>query len=126
MPNSQDQQDNMKYQTVNEYIASFEGNIQDILEHIRQIVITICPDANESIAYAMPAYKLKGKPLLYFAGYKNHIGLYATPSGHSAFAKELAGYKQGKWSVQFPLNEEIPRDLIAKITHFKREEILKK
>ncbi|MEY3197781.1 MAG: hypothetical protein RL023_465 [Candidatus Parcubacteria bacterium] len=115
----------MKYPTVDEYIASCHADIQGILEKIRQITIKYCPEAVESIAYAMPAYKLKGKPLIYFAGYEHHIGLYATPSGHSAFAKELAGYKQGKGSVQFPLDKEMPRDLIAKIVQFKKEEILK-
>ncbi len=67
----------------------------------------------------MPAYKLNGKPLVYFAGYENHVGLYTTPSGHAAFEKELSKYKQGKGSVQFPLDEPMPLDLITRIVKFR-------
>ena len=67
----------------------------------------------------MPAYKTNKKPLVYFAGYPNHIGFYATPSGHEKFAKELAEFKQGKGSVQFPLDKPIPYDLIKKIVEFR-------
>jgi uncharacterized protein YdhG (YjbR/CyaY superfamily) len=69
----------------------------------------------------MPAYKLNGRPLVYFAAFKNHIGLYATPSGHAAFAEELSRYKQGRGSVQFPLSEPLPFDLIARIVKFRAE-----
>src|SRR5690554_7664798 len=67
----------------------------------------------------MPAYKLNKKPLVYFAGYKNHIGFYATPTGHLEFAKELSKYKQGKGSVQFPLDEPLPVNLIERIIRFR-------
>ena len=70
----------------------------------------------------MPAYKTFGKPLVYFAGYAKHVGLYATPSGHEAFAKELAHYKQGKGSVQFPHNQPLPEDLIRRIVAFRTKE----
>lgn len=78
--------------------------------------------ATEEIVYGMPGYKTNGKPLVYFAGYKNHIGFYATPSGHEAFQKELSKYKQGKGSVQFPLNQPIPFDLIEQIVRFRVDE----
>ena len=71
----------------------------------------------------MPAYKLDGKPFVYFAAFKNHIGLYATPSAHAEFAKELAKYKQGKGSVQFPLQDRLPLALISRILKFKLREI---
>ncbi len=74
----------------------------------------------------MPSYKTKGKPLVYLAGYKNHIGFYATPSGHSQFSDELAIYKQVKGSVQFPLDKPIPFDLIARIVEYKAVENSKK
>jgi uncharacterized protein YdhG (YjbR/CyaY superfamily) len=74
----------------------------------------------------MPAYKLNRKALVYFAGYKNHIGFYATPTGHAEFTEELAKYKQGKGSVQFPINEPMPLDLITKIVKFRVSEVLKK
>jgi len=112
--------------TTDEYIAGFPGDIQLILNQVRATIKQAAPDAEESIAYGMPAYKLNGKPLVYFAGFKNHIGFYATPSGHSEFAKELSKYKQGKGSVQFPLNQPIPYDLIAQIVEFRVVENLKK
>lgn len=112
--------------TTDEYIAGFSGDIQLILNKVRATIQQAAPDAEESIAYRMPAYKLKGKPLVYFAAFKNHIGFYATPSGHSEFAKELSKYKQGKGSVQFPLNQPIPYDLIAQIVEFRVIENLEK
>lgn len=78
--------------------------------------------AEEGISYGMPAYKMNGRPLVYFAAFKNHIGFYATPIGHVAFAKELSGYKQGKGSVQFPVDEPMPLQLIADIVKFRVEE----
>jgi uncharacterized protein YdhG (YjbR/CyaY superfamily) len=74
----------------------------------------------------MPCYKLNKKPLVYFAGYANHIGFYATPNGHEKFAKELSIYKQGKGSVQFPIDKPMPIALIQKIVAFRVKENLKK
>lgn len=104
---------------VDQYIVGFPENIQQLLKEMRKLILKTAPDADESISYGMPAYKLKGKPLVYFAGYKNHIGFYATPSGHSEFATELAGYKQGKGSVQFPVSAPLPVDLIRRIVQFR-------
>lgn len=109
----------MKSEEVSAYINQFPVPVQEILNKIRELIISTAPDAVESMAYGVPAYKYNTKPLVYFAGYKNHIGFYAIPSGHQAFAKELSGYKQGKGSVQFPLNEPIPYDLISDITKFR-------
>ncbi len=111
----------IKATNVDEYIKAFPKETQTILKQVRQTITKAAPAADESVSYAMPAYKLNGKPLIYFAGYENHIGLYATPSGHKAFEKELAKYKQGKGSVQFPLNEPMPLDLITKIVKFRAE-----
>lgn len=107
------------FQNVEEYISQFPIDVQEILNKIRTTIINQAPDAIESISYGMPAYKFKGKPLVYFAGYKKHIGFYATPAGHEAFKEPLSKFKQGKGSVQFPLNQEIPYDLIAKIVEYK-------
>ncbi len=104
---------------VNEYIASFPDDIQKILIRIRKIILNQAPEAEESITYKMPSYKTFGKTLIYFAVFKKHIGLYATPSGHSEFASELAGYKHGKGSVQFPIDKPIPFELIRKIVEFR-------
>lgn len=112
-----------KASSVDEYIKSFPADVQTILQKIRQVIKQAVPAAEESIAYAMPAYKLNGKPLVYFAGYDKHIGFYATPTGHSAFNKELSQYKQGKGSVQFPLDQPIPYDLIEKIAIYKSQNV---
>jgi len=107
------------FKSVEEYIQSFPSEIQTILNKIRSIIIRKAPEAIESISYGMPAYKTNGKPLVYFAGYKKHIGFYATPTGHTEFANELSKYKQGKGSVQFPINQSIPYDLIERIIDFR-------
>lgn len=109
---------------VETYIAQFPDEVQKILEKIRTIILTEVPEVEERISYAMPGYYLKKKPLVYFAGYKNHIGFYATPTGHEKFEKELSKYKQGKGSVQFPLNQEIPYDLIKEIVKFRKENLV--
>jgi uncharacterized protein YdhG (YjbR/CyaY superfamily) len=107
---------------VDQYLLGFSPTIQERLEAIRRIILEQAPEALEGIAYGMPAYKLCGRPLVYFAGFPRHIGFYATPSGHEAFARELAGYKQGKGSVQFPHDRELPLDLIARMVAFRADE----
>jgi uncharacterized protein YdhG (YjbR/CyaY superfamily) len=113
-------------QEIEDYIKNFPPKVQTILKKIRKLVKKTCPEATELFSYGMPGYKLNEKPLVYFAGYKNHIGLYATPQGHIQFKEELSGYKQGKGSVQFPLDNELPYDLIKRIVEFKIGNILSK
>jgi uncharacterized protein YdhG (YjbR/CyaY superfamily) len=110
---------NQVFSTVDEYIKHFSPSVQSILHELRNIVHQEAPKAQEGIFYAMPGYKLFKKPLVYFAAYDKHIGFYATPTGHSKFEKELAQYKQGKGSVQFPLDKEIPFALIKEIVAFR-------
>ena len=105
--------------SVDAYIATFPENVQKNLERIRMTVIRAAPKAEETISYGMPAFRYKGKVIIYFAGYKNHIGVYATPLAHSAFQKELSGYKQGRGSVQFPLDQPMPLDLIKRMVQFR-------
>lgn len=107
---------------IDQYISQFPEAVQIRLQQVRDIILKWAPEAEEQMAYGMPGYKTHGKPLVYFAGYKNHIGFYATPSGHAQFAEELSTYKQGKGSVQFPLNEELPVNLIERMVHFRVEE----
>ena len=107
---------------VENYIAQFPEDIRAMLEKIRSLIKNAAPDATESVAYGMPAYKTNKKPLVYFAAFKNHIGFYATPSGHTEFQEALSHYKQGKGSVQFPLDQAIPYELIGKIVKFRVEE----
>ena len=111
---------------VDKYISNFIDDVKEKLIEIRALIKKFAPEAVESFSYGMPAYKTNGKPLVYFAGYKNHIGFYATPTGHKEFASELANYKQGKGSVQFPITQELPVDLITRIVEFRVQENLSK
>lgn len=104
---------------IEKYISTFPAETAALLTQMRESILRAAPGASESISYGMPAYKLHNKPLVYFAGYKNHIGFYATPQGHQEFARELSAYKQGKGSVQFPLNQPLPLQLVERITRFK-------
>lgn len=106
---------------VEEYISAFPEKVQDSLQRLRAIIKKAAPKAEEGISYGMPGYKLNGV-LVYFAAFKNHIGFYATPTGHKAFKKELSVYKQGKGSVQFPIDKPIPLGLITKIVKFRVKE----
>ncbi len=114
-----------KIKTVDEYIESFPMEIRMILEKMRRTIREAAPQAEETISYHMPAYKLNGKNLVFFAAFKNHIGFYPIPSGIEAFKKELSSYEQGKGSVQFPFDEPIPYDLVKKIVIFRLKESLK-
>jgi len=109
-----------KITTVDEYINQFSGEAKARLEHMREIIRAEAPSAEESLSYGMVGYKLHGKPLVYFGGFAHHIGFYATPNGHEAFKKELAHYKQGKGSVQFPLEQPLPEELVIRIIAFRR------
>ena len=113
-----------KIKNIQEYINSFKGIARERLEIIYNIIKTQTPQSEQSISYGMPAFKLAGRPLVYFAGYKHHIGLYALPSGHLHFSKELAGFKQGRGSVQFPHDKKLPAGLIKKIVKFRVQENL--
>lgn len=108
---------------VNTYITQFESDVRGRLAAMRKVIRDVAPEAVESFAYGMPAYKLHGKPLVYFAGFPHHIGFYATPNGHEAFKKEFAPYKQGKGSVQFPLNQPLPLELVKKVVRFRVQQL---
>ena len=106
-----------------EYIAMQPPESQDLLRRVRETIRRAAPGAVESVSYRIPAYKLNGKPLVYFGLGKNHLGLYATPSANIAFSEELKGYRSSKGAVQFPLDKPLPYDLIRKIVQFKVKEI---
>ncbi len=109
-------------ETIDAYIAGFPKETQDRLQRVRQVISQAAPDAEEAMRYQMPTFRLAGKNLVHFAAFAHHIGLYPTPSGVAAFKKELSAYKQGKGSVQFPLNEPLPYDLVKKIVMFRVKE----
>jgi uncharacterized protein YdhG (YjbR/CyaY superfamily) len=106
--------------TIDEYIQSFPKPVQSKLEQIRHLVRELAPDAQEKISYQIPTFYLKGN-LVHFAAFKGHIGFYPTPSGIEAFQKELSKYKNGKGSVQFPMDEPLPMELIRKMIKYRLE-----
>lgn len=116
----------LSYQTVDEYIALFSPPVRDLLEQMRKVIRETAPDALEEIGYQMPVYKFNGRPLVYFAAWKNHIGFYPIPSGLKAFEKELSKYPRSKGSVQFPFDQPIPFDLVKKIVEYRMKENLAK
>jgi uncharacterized protein YdhG (YjbR/CyaY superfamily) len=107
--------------TIDEYIAQFPEEVQRVLVRVREAIRESAPGAVEKISYQIPAFTLNG-PLVWFAGYKHHIGFYPKGSGIEAFKEELSEYKPAKGSVQFPLDKPIPYELIRRIVRFRVEE----
>ncbi|HSK77882.1 MAG TPA: DUF1801 domain-containing protein [Thermoanaerobaculia bacterium] len=103
---------------IDEYIAGFPKDVQEILEKIRKTIREAAPDAEEAIKYQIPTFTLKGN-LVHFAAFKKHIGFYPAPRAIEEFKDELSVYKGAKGSVQFPLGEPIPYDLISRIVKFR-------
>lgn len=114
-----------KISNIDNYIEDFPDNTQKILKQLRAAIKKAAPGAEEVISYNMPAYKLNGI-LVYFAGYKNHIGFYPTSTGIEAFKSEFSKFKWAKGSVQFPLIKPLPLRLISKIVKFRVAENLQK
>lgn len=110
---------------IDEYISTFSIEVQKKLHELRNTIKKAAPLATESMSYQMPTFKLK-RNLVHFAAYDKHIGFYPTPSGIEAFKSKLLKYKHAKGSVQFPLNESLPLNLIKRIVAYRvKEETLK-
>jgi uncharacterized protein YdhG (YjbR/CyaY superfamily) len=110
---------------IDAYIAMFPADVQKVLEELRATVQKAAPDAEETIKYAIPTFTLQGN-LVHFAAFKKHIGFYPVPQGNAAFDDELSKYKQGKGSVQFPLDEPMPLTLITRLVKFQVKRNLEK
>ena len=110
---------------VDKYISQYPENIQQLLNDIRNAIRDEAPEAQECISYGIPTFKLNGN-LVHFAAAKKHIGFYPAPSGISKFEAEIAKYKYAKGSVQFPIDEPLPLDLVRRIVKFRVEENLSK
>ncbi len=108
------------------YIAGFPEEIRVILNKLRETIRKAAPGAREGINYGIPAYRLNGKEVVYFAAFKNHIGIYPAPRGVEEFQKELAEYKGGKGTVQFPHVKPLPLRLISRIVKYRVKENLQK
>lgn len=113
------------FETIDEYILQFPADIQEILKTLRKVIKEAAPDAEEKISYQMPTFYLHGN-LVHFAAYKNHIGLYPTPSGIEAFKLELSEYKGGKGSLRFLIDKPLPYELISKIVKLRVTENITK
>lgn len=107
---------------IDAYIAQFPAETQKVLREMRELIRANAPGAIETMSYAIPTFDLNGRHLVHFAGYPRHIGFYPIPTGMEAFKEELSHYKTGKGSVQFPLDQPLPRDLIRRIVEFRVEE----
>ena len=110
---------------IDAYIAQFPSEVQEKLRSLRKIIRDAAPGAEEKISYRMPTFVLHGN-LVYFAAFKHHVGLYPAPSGIEAFLPELAAYRSGKGSIQFPIDRPLPAELIARIVRFRVAENMKK
>ena len=108
---------------VDRYISNYTGDARQRLEQMRTLINSEVPDAVESISYGLVGYKLHDKPLVYFGGFPKHTGFYATPNGHEMFKQDFAQYKQGKGSVQFPLDQPLPLDLIRRVVQYRKATI---
>jgi uncharacterized protein YdhG (YjbR/CyaY superfamily) len=113
------------FENIDDYILLFPKEVQEKLQEIRKVIHTQNPEIEEYIGYQMPAFKYKKKPLVYFAGYKKHIGFYPGAEGIRRFETDFKErkYKFSKGAVQFPVNDEVPVDLITKMVKFRMEEI---
>lgn len=111
------------YKSIDEHIASLSKERRGILEKMRKTIQGAAPEATEAIAYGVPTFKLNGKNLVHFAGYKNHIGFYPAPRGIEAFKKELADYQEGKGTIRFSYDKPIPWPLVTKIVKFRVQEV---
>ena len=110
------------FKSIDEYIGTFPEDMQKILEELRATIKAAAPEAEETISYNIPTFKMNGRYLIYFAGWKNHISLYPIPVGSEAFNKQVAKYAEGKGTLKFPLDKPLPLKLITKIVKLKLDE----
>jgi len=108
--------------SIDEYIAGFPPETQQVLQEVRALIASAAPEAAETISYAIPTFDLNGRHLVHFGGYEKHIGFYPTGGGVEAFKEELKPYKSGKGSVQFPLGQPLPTALIRRIVELRVKE----
>ncbi len=114
-------ENNNVFTNIDEYIQQSPLEIQPKLQALRETIRSTAPDAFEKISYQMPTFDLHGN-LVHFAYFKNHIGFYPSPSGIEAFKHEFANYSFSKGAVQFPIDQELPLDLVSRIVSFRVEE----
>ncbi|MHA6480755.1 iron chaperone [Paenibacillus sp. strain BS8-2] len=106
------------FASIDEYIAAAAPDVREILQTLRGVIREAAPEAKEKISYAMPTFDYQGN-IIHFAAFKNHIGVYPAPSGIEAFAEETKPYNKAKGTLQFPLNQPLPYELIARIVQYR-------
>lgn len=109
-----------------EYIATFPADIREKLQGIRAVIRNAVPDAEEAIRYGMPTFRLNGNNLVHFAAFRDHLGLFPTPSSVEKFKEDLSSYHTSKGTIRFPLDQPVPYDLVERIARFRAEETRKK
>ncbi len=115
-----------KPKTIDEYLETVPSSVRPIMQEIRRTIASMAPEATEAISYDMPTFKLKGRNLIHFGAWSDHIGIYPVPSGSDAFNKELAPYVKGKGTIQFPLSKPLPYPLLKQIVALRIEDINKR
>jgi uncharacterized protein YdhG (YjbR/CyaY superfamily) len=111
---------------IDEYIAGFPEDVRAVLQQVRSTIRRAAPEAEETISYAIPTFKLAGKYLIYFAGHTKHVGLYPVPAADGELGEEIASYQAGKGTLRFPLDRPIPFDLITKVVQLRARENLER
>ncbi|AIQ46319.1 hypothetical protein R70723_10855 [Paenibacillus sp. FSL R7-0273] len=113
------------YESIDDYIGQAAPEVRELLQNIRKVIHEAAPEATEKISYQMPTFYLHGN-LVHYAAFKKHIGFYPAPQGIEAFKDELSVYKGAKGSVQFPLDQPMPYDLITRIVKYRAAENIEK
>jgi uncharacterized protein YdhG (YjbR/CyaY superfamily) len=103
-----------QFDSVDEYIAQFPAEVQDVLQEVRRRCREAVPDSGEMISYGIPTVTLGGKYVVYFAGWAHHISVYPVPSGDDAFQADIAPFRAGKGTLKFPLDKPVPYSLIGR------------
>ena len=111
-----------QFETIDEYVKTFPRDVQTILEKMRKAIKKAAPEAEETISYRMPTFKLKGSVVVYFAAFRRHIGLF--PPAPKEFKNEVSKYEGPKGNLKFPTGEPIPYDLVTRIVLFRKKAIL--
>lgn len=108
------------FKSIDQYIASHPASVRPVLQTIRRAIHGAVPDAEEAISYRMPAFRLQGRVMIFFAGWKEHYSIYPATDGLAgAFKQELAGYEISKGTIRFPLSEPVPVRLIERIAKYR-------
>lgn len=110
---------------VEAFIQEQPPEVKERMQQIRDAVKQAVPDATETINYGIPTFQVGGKNMVHYGPGKEHVGFYATPDGHEEFEDELNKFKRGKGSVQFPLDEPLPIELITRMSVFRSEQLKK-